>query len=266
MVTGDHKDTATAIGHMLGIVDEKFSSAVIGTDLDEMNDDEIKVAIANHNVFARASPQNKIRIVKALQSQGQISSMTGDGVNDAPALKAADMGVAMGKEGTDVAREASDMILADDNFATIVTAVREGRVVWDNLRKVLLVNTPINNAQGMSVLFGLVFGLGQPLNAIQILYSNLICAVTLGFVTAIEPAEEGIMELPPRRVGKRLIGRYLLLRILLGTATLITMVCLSVFWVQSQETTDPNFDYKSDPVKQSMAFNTLDLSAISICL
>lgn len=145
-------------------------------------------------------------------------------------------------------------------------AVREGRVVWDNLRKVLLVNTPINNAQGMSVLFGLLFGLGQPLNAIQILYSNLICAVTLGFVTAIEPAEEGIMDLPPRRVGKRLIGRYLLLRILLGTATLITMVCLSVFWVQSQETTDPNFDYKSDPVKQSMAFNTLDLSAISICL
>merc|ERR1711920_478210 len=128
------------------------------------------------------------------------------------------------------AREASDMILADDNFATIVTAVREGRVVWDNLRKVLLVNTPINNAQGMSVLFGLVFGLeDSPLSPIQVLYSNLICAITLGFVTAIEPAEDGIMKLPPRRVGKRLIGRFLLLRILLGTIALSSCTVSSVF-------------------------------------
>merc|ERR1711935_727153 len=123
-----------------------------------------------YNVFARASPENKIRIVKALQSQGEVCGMTGDGVNDAPALKAADMGVAMGKEGTDVAREASQMILADDNFATIVVAVKEGRVVWDNLRKVLLVNTPINNAQGLSVLFGMICGLKEPiLSPIQVL-------------------------------------------------------------------------------------------------
>jgi magnesium-transporting ATPase (P-type) len=177
-----------------------------------MSDEEVKRIVMKTNVFARASPNNKIVIVKALQSQGQIASMTGDGVNDAPALKAADMGVAMGKEGTDVAREAAEMILADDNFATIVVAVREGRVVWDNLRKVLLVNTPINNAQGLSVLFGLAFGMQYaPLSPIQVLYSNLICAVTLGFVCAIEPAEEGIMTLPPRMVGKRLIGRYLFL-------------------------------------------------------
>mmetsp|Transcript_11679 Transcript_11679/g.16556 ORF Transcript_11679/g.16556 Transcript_11679/m.16556 type:complete len:1117 (-) Transcript_11679:392-3742(-) len=233
MITGDHKDTATAIGHMLGLVDEKYHSAVTGPELDEMSDEEIKVAVMNHSVFARASPQNKIRIVKALQAQGQISSMTGDGVNDAPALKAADMGVAMGKEGTDVAREASEMILADDNFATIVLAVREGRVVWDNLRKVLVVNTPINNAQGMSVLFGLAFGLkDSPLSPIQVLYSNLICAITLGFVTAIEPAEEGIMSFPPRKLGKRLIGRFLLLRILLGTFTLTALVVASVFWLK----------------------------------
>merc|ERR1719331_3358105 len=221
MITGDHKDTAIAIGHELGLVTPEFPGAVTGPELDAMDDDEIKKAVMTYNVFARASPENKIRIVKALQSQGQISSMTGDGVNDAPALKAADMGVAMGKEGTDVAREASDMILADDNFATIVTAIREGRVVWDNLRKVLLVNTPINNAQGMSVLFGLVY---SPLSPIQVLYSNLICAITLGFVTAIEPAEDGIMKLPPRRVGKRLIGRYLLLRILIATFSLTFLV------------------------------------------
>ena len=146
MITGDHKDTAIAIGHMLGIVDKKYSNAVTGPELDAMSDEELMTAVMTHNVFARASPQNKIRLVKALQANKQITSMTGDGVNDAPALKAADMGVAMGKEGTDVAREASEMILADDNFATIVTAVKEGRVVWDNLRKVLMINTPINNA------------------------------------------------------------------------------------------------------------------------
>jgi len=173
--------------------------------------------------------------VKALQAQKQISSMTGDGVNDAPALKAADMGVAMGLEGTDVAREASEMILADDNFATIVTAVKEGRTVWDNLRKVLFINTPINNAQGMSVLFGLAFGLKQsPLSPIQVLYSNLICAITLGFVAAIEPAEEGIMALPPRRIGKRLIGRFLLFRILLATFTLTCLVVASAFILKAQ--------------------------------
>merc|ERR1712110_40368 len=217
---------------MLGIVDEKYSTAVIGPELDEMDDDEIKVAVVNHNVFARASPQNKIRIVKALQSQGQISSMTGDGVNDAPALKAADMGVAMGLEGTDVAREASDMILADDNFATIVAAVKEGRVVWDNLRKVLLFNTPVNNAQGLTVTFGLIASLPySPLTPIQVLYCNMICAVTLGFVLAIEPAEDGIMNNPPRRPGKRLVGRYLLFRIAFATCILVAFTVGAVFWV-----------------------------------
>merc|ERR1719287_383790 len=236
MITGDHKDTATAIGHMLGIVDEKFSEAVTGPELDAYSDEELMKAVMTHNVFARASPANKIRIVKALRAQGQISSMTGDGVNDAPALKAADMGVAMGKEGTDVAREASEMILADDNFATIVTAVREGRVVWDNLRKILLVNTPINNSQGMTVLFGIIFGLADPpLTAIQVLYSNLICAVTLGFVCAIEPAEDGIMDQAPRKVGKRLIGRYLFLRIVLATATLTAVTVGSVFCTKSTQ-------------------------------
>mmetsp|Transcript_23190 Transcript_23190/g.38381 ORF Transcript_23190/g.38381 Transcript_23190/m.38381 type:complete len:1059 (-) Transcript_23190:117-3293(-) len=259
MITGDHKDTAIAIGHTLGLVDEEYPSGITGPELDALNEEELKEAVMKYNVFARSSPENKLQIVKALQAQSQVASMTGDGVNDAPSLKQADMGVAMGLEGTDVAREASDMILADDNFATIVFAVREGRVVWDNLRKVLLVNTPINNAQGMSVLFGLAFGLDEtPLTAIQVLYSNLICAVTLGFVCAIEPAEDGIMDLPPRRVGKRLIGRYLFLRIILGTTILIATVILSVFWA-----VDNGYDL---PAQRSQAFNTLDFGAISVCL
>jgi magnesium-transporting ATPase (P-type) len=170
------------------------------------------------------------------------------------------VGVAMGKEGTDVAREASEMILADDNFATIVTAVREGRVVWDNLRKVLMINTPINNAQGLSVLFGIICGLEQsPLTPIQVLYCNLICAVTLGFVAAVEPAEDGIMTKPPRRVGKRLIGRFLLLRIAIGTIALVTSTVGSVFWLKSLG------DYTQDDF-HSQALNTLSFGAVAITI
>mmetsp|Transcript_10607 Transcript_10607/g.23550 ORF Transcript_10607/g.23550 Transcript_10607/m.23550 type:complete len:1066 (+) Transcript_10607:99-3296(+) len=259
MITGDHRDTALAIGGMLGLVDKEHSEAVTGPELDAMSDDELKVAAMKYNVFARASPQNKIKIVKALQSEGEVCGMTGDGVNDAPALKAADMGVAMGKEGTDVAREAAEMILADDNFATIVTAVREGRVVWDDLRKVLLVNTPINNAQGMSVLFGLLFGLDEtPLSAIQVLYCNLICAVTLGFVCAVEPAEDGIMDQPPRRVGKRLIGRFLFLRIAIGTITLVACTVGSVFWTKAE-------DYDLEE-RRSQGLNVLSFGAIGVTM
>jgi len=259
MITGDHRDTALAIGGQLGLVDEDHSEAVTGPELDAMNDKEMEVAVQKYNVFARASPQNKIQIVKALQSQNQVCGMTGDGVNDAPALKAADMGVAMGKEGTDVAREAAEMVLADDNFATIVKAVEQGRTVWDNLRKVLLVNTPINNAQGLSVFFGLCLGLDEsPLTSIQVLYSNLICAVTLGFICAVEPAEEGIMALPPRRVGKRLIGRYLFLRIAIGTFTLTSCVVGSVFWAK-------DLGYSVEE-RNSQALNTLNFGAIAVTL
>jgi magnesium-transporting ATPase (P-type) len=259
MITGDHKDTALAIGSQLGLVDVKHPEAITGPELDAMDDNELRLATQKYNVFARASPQNKIQIVKALQADGEVCSMTGDGVNDAPALKAADMGVAMGKEGTDVAREASEMILADDNFATIVTAVREGRVVWDNLRKVMLINTPINNAQGLSVLFGLLLGLEDtPLTPIQVLYCNLICAVTLGFVAAVEPAEDGIMTKPPRRVGKRLIGRFLLLRIIIGTIVLVASTVGSVFWALER-----GYDLAE---QRSQALNTLSFGAISITL
>jgi magnesium-transporting ATPase (P-type) len=267
MITGDHKDTALAIGAQLGLVDSEHPSAITGPELDAMDDEEMKKAVMTYNVFARASPENKIRIVKALQAQGQVASMTGDGVNDAPALKAADMGVAMGKEGTDVAREAAEMILADDNFATIIVAVREGRVVWDNLRKVLMINTPINNAQGLSVLFGIICG--QPkviLTGIQVLYCNLICAVTLGFVAAVEPAEDGIMDVPPRRVGKRLIGRYLFLRIALASICMVTATVGSVFWAEAAFKKDGMQYDEYLPLIRSQASNTLTFGACFVTL
>lgn len=288
MITGDHKDTALAIGSMLGLVDREHSEAITGPEMDSMTDEELRIAAQTYNVFARSSPQNKIRIVKALQAEGDISGMTGDGVNDAPALKAANMGVAMGKEGTEVAREASEMILADDNFATIIGAVREGRVVWDNLRKVLLINTPINNAQGLTVLFSMVFGFpgdclekqlmpsacteGSCLMPIQVLYCNLICAVTLGFVCACEPAEDGIMDIPPRRVGKRLIGRFLLLRILIGTVVLTATTVGGVFWslYWFYDAIDPStgqpwgLDYYSSGSLRSTALNILSFGAVGI--
>lgn len=153
------------------------------------------------------------------------------------------------------------MILADDNFATIIAAVREGRVVWDNLRKVLLVNTPINNAQGMSVLFGLLLGLNEsPLSSIQVLYCNLICAVTLGFVTAVEPAEDGIMDQPPRRLGKRLIGRFLFLRIAIATTTLIFCTVGSVFLLKNNSKT-----YNLEE-ERAQALNVLSFAAITVTM
>mmetsp|Transcript_4907 Transcript_4907/g.10865 ORF Transcript_4907/g.10865 Transcript_4907/m.10865 type:complete len:1039 (+) Transcript_4907:173-3289(+) len=214
MITGDHPATATAIAKMLGIVDPKLQESSIrtytGPELDAMDDEGMDSIVLECNVFARASPENKIRIVKSLQRRGQTVSMTGDGVNDAPALKAANIGVAMGITGTDVSKEAAKMVLADDNFATIVKAVREGRRVWDNLVKILLYNMPVNFAQGLSVFFAYIVdidGHQVPLTAIQVLYVNMITSVTMGLMLAMEPAEDDIMQRPPRRKGKRLFGK-----------------------------------------------------------
>ena len=206
MITGDSRETAMSIAKELTIInenDDPEKCVFTGTQFDKMTDAQKKAAVGGETgkVFSRVEPAHKRELVKHLIDMGQIVAMTGDGVNDAPALKQAHIGIAMGISGTEVAKSASDMILADDNFATIVYAVKQGRVVWDNLRKVLLVNTPINNSQGLSVLLGLLVQLpNSPISAIQILYSNFICAVTLGFVTAIEPAEDGIMSIPPRQV------------------------------------------------------------------
>ena len=240
MITGDHPETATAIAKQLGIVNPGLENhqivKIAGPDLDKMieqgGEEALDKFVMSCNVFARASPQNKISIVKSLKRIGQTPSMTGDGVNDAPALAAADIGVAMGITGTDVSKEAAKMVLADDNFATIIVAVREGRRVWDNLVKILLYNMPVNFAQGLSVFFAYILELDTvPLTAIQVLYVNMITSVTMGLMLAMEPAEPSIMERPPRRRGKRLFGRMVAWNCVYVCA-LIVICVLAVFIYQ----------------------------------
>ncbi|KAF6261592.1 cation transporting ATPase [Scenedesmus sp. NREL 46B-D3] len=211
MITGDHALTALAIGSMLGIAGK--GQVFTGPEIDRIDDGALRAIVLSCNVYARASPENKLRIVRALQELKKTVAMTGDGVNDAPALKAADVGVAMGITGTDVSKEAAKMVLADDNFASIVAAVKEGRRVWDNIRKILVFNLPVNLAQGLSVLYSYILGNpNAPLTALQVLLVNLVTSVTLGLALAAEPAEPSVMERPPRRPNKRLVGKLLLWR------------------------------------------------------
>ena len=230
MITGDHAQTALAIGYMLGIAHEN-GLVYTGPQLDDMTPDELRGVVTECNIFARASPENKIQIVQALQELGEVSSMTGDGVNDAPALKAANIGVAMGVTGTDVSKEASQMVLADDNFSTILSAVREGRRVWDNLRKILTFNLPCNFAQGMSVFLPLFLEDLEdiPLTVIQVLYVNMITAVTMGLMLACEPAEKKIMKKPPRKPKKRLMGRFVIWRIII-VSIYMSIAVITKFW------------------------------------
>eukprot|EP00775_Hariotina_reticulata_P003424 gene3424-3696_t len=229
MITGDHGLTALAIGNMLGIAGNGMVFS--GPDMDRINDDALQKIVKDCNVFARASPENKLRIVRALQVLRQTVAMTGDGVNDAPALKAADVGVAMGITGTDVSKEAAKMVLADDNFASIVAAVREGRRVWDNIRKILVFNLPVNLAQGTSVLYSYVLSMpATPLTALQVLLVNLVTSVTLGLALAAEPAEPTVMTRPPRRAGKRLVGKLLLWRVLFVCHLVVVLVLGMFAW------------------------------------
>lgn len=212
MITGDHKETALAIAKQLGITDH--DDVIEGRELDQMNDEELQEAVLASDVFARTSPANKLQLVEALQAHGHISAMTGDGVNDAPALKRADIGVAMGIKGTEVAKEASEMVLADDNFSTIINAVREGRRVYENLKKTILFILPTNGAEAFLVLAALLLGMEMPLTPVQILYVNMVTAVTVALALAFEPLEEGTMDRPPRKPTEQLLSRYYVFRIL----------------------------------------------------
>ena len=203
MITGDHAGTAIAIGNQIGLSNP--NKVLTGTDLDGMDDTRLGDAVLETDIFARTSPEHKLRLVMALQSHGMTVAMTGDGVNDAPALKRADAGIAMGKKGSEAAKEAADLVLADDNFASIVAAVREGRTVYDNIKKVISWTLPTNAGEALVIIVALLLGMALPITPVQILWVNLITAVTLGIALAFEPTEENTMNRPPRPRGEPLL-------------------------------------------------------------
>ncbi|MBI4005266.1 MAG: cation-transporting P-type ATPase [Gammaproteobacteria bacterium] len=211
MITGDHASTARSIGAQLGIGDG--TTVLKGVEIDRMDDAELQDYVKNIDIVARASPEHKIRLVKILQALGQVVAMTGDGVNDAPALKRADVGIAMGHKGTEVAKEAAEMVLADDNFSSITRAVKEGRTVYDNLKKSIVFILPTNGGEAFILVIAILLGLLLPITPVQILWVNMITAVTLSLSLAFEPSEETVMQRPPRQPGEPILSRFLVWRI-----------------------------------------------------
>lgn len=212
MITGDHAITAVAIGKQIGL--QNVDQVLTGADLDSMSDDELQNAVQKCDIFARTSPENKLRLVMILQSLGMIVAMTGDGVNDAPALKRADAGIAMGKKGSEAAKEAAELVLADDNFASIAIAVREGRTVYDNLSKVISFMLPVNGGEALSLILALLIGLTLPIAPTQILWVNMIGSVVLAITLAFEPPEPEVMRRPPRDPAAPILSSFVIWRIL----------------------------------------------------
>ncbi|MEO1134569.1 MAG: HAD-IC family P-type ATPase, partial [Cyanobacteria bacterium J06639_1] len=213
MITGDHISTARAIAHRMGIQKSEKVIAFEGQQLAAMSDRELASNLEAGDVFARVAPAQKLRLVEALQSQGEIVAMTGDGVNDAPALKQADIGIAMGKGGTEVAREAADMLLTDDNFASIEAAVEEGRTVYRNLRKAIAFLLPVNGGESMTILISALLARDLPILSLQVLWLNLINSLTMTVPLAFEPKAGDTMRQPPRNPREPLLTGKLLQRI-----------------------------------------------------
>jgi len=209
MITGDHSDTAAAIAERMGMA----SAVISGNDIEQLDASALCRVVKEKSVFARATPEHKLKLVKALQQNGEVVAMTGDGVNDAPALKRADIGTAMGLNGTEVARDASDMVLADDNFASIVDAVEEGRTVYDNLTKAILFILPTSAGEALIIIAAIMMGVMLPITPVQILWVNMITAVTLGLALAFEPSEPGLMARRPRARQTPLLTMDLIRRI-----------------------------------------------------
>ena len=222
MITGDHAGTARAIARELGLHGEQV---LTGRDLEGLDDAGLERAATDVDVFARTSPKHKLRLVEGLQAARQVVAMTGDGVNDAPALKRADVGIAMGRKGTDAAKEASEMVLADDNFASIASAVEEGRTVYDNLKKAITFILPTNGGEALVLIAAIALGRTLPMTPVQILWVNMITAVTLALALAFDPPEPGVMRRPPRASDEPLLSRFLLWRI----AFVSTILLLGTF-------------------------------------
>ena len=277
MITGDHKITATAIAKKLGIL-ENDDEAITGADLENMTDEELEKNVRKYSVYARVSPEHKVRIVKAWQKNGEIVAMTGDGVNDSPALKTADIGCAMGMVGTDVAKEAADVILTDDNFATIVSAVEEGRRIYDNILKVIqfLLSSNIGEivvlflATLLTPLFANWFGITdishlEILLPIHILWINLVTDSLPALALAFDPANKGIMERKPSKAGKSVFTKGMTWRVIYQGA-MIGLLTLSAFAIGLATTKEPinglTLDESKIEVGQTMAFVTLALSEL----
>ncbi len=247
MITGDHKGTAAAIGKQIGL--QNPDRVLSGADLESMDDAELASAALETNIFARTSPQHKLRLVMALQSRGLTVAMTGDGVNDAPALKRADAGIAMGVKGSEAAKEAAELVLADDNFASITAAVREGRTVYDNIKKVISWTLPTNAGEAMTIIVALLLGMNLPITAVQILWINLITAITLGIALAFEPTEMNTMRRAPRPRDEPLITGVLAWQIVLVSALFFS----GVFGIYAYAT-DRGYSIE---LARTMAMNTL---------
>jgi len=259
MITGDYRDTAQAIAGQIGMLTEG-GKVLAGSELDAMSDDELNAMVDRLDVCARVSPQHKMRIVEALKASGHIVAMTGDGVNDAPALKRANIGVAMGITGTDVTKQTADMVLTDDNYASIVSAIEEGRIIYSNIRKFVFYLISCNIGEILIIFLSMLVGLPIPLRPIQLLWLNLVTDGAPALALGLEKGDPDIMQRPPRPTKEPVINREMLLGVAVQAVAMTSAVIAAYILAGARPGADPN-----DPALprwQTIAFATLVMSEL----